>query len=269
MGKQKAMLSRKQYLTLHAAFYDNFMNSASRVDRYLPYDEYVIPSGVANGSEWITFHSSTKELIKELLNTINQFYTDLKKLESWNYVLNKCEEVSRTDLILEIIDPLTSSIINSIYLIKQRFIYASCMLLHQTEMLMTPEMDDSKLSESEICYETLVSYRNSYSGFDAFTHQLTKIDDYSFRKRTLNYRNLFQHHIPPSVENGLSRQIYNVADENEHSSLSIGGVTPIHINNIMPILDQQHHACTDTFGAFWGLVSEQVLMWKILRPNSP
>ena len=263
------MLSRKQYLTLHATFYDVFVNSSASVDRYFSYDEYVIPSGVANGSPWITFHSLAKELIKELLNTINQFYTDLKKLESWNHVLNECDEVCRTDLILEIIDPLTSSIINSIYLIKQRFIFASCMLLHQTEMLVNLEIEDSKLNESEICYETLTSYRNSYSGFDAFTHQLSRIDDYNFRKRTSNYRNLFQHHIPPNIENVSSRPLNMMTDESELSSHSIGGVTPLHINNIMPILDDQHQTCTLIFKAFWGLISEQVLMWKILRPSTP
>jgi hypothetical protein len=262
------MLDREQYLNLHGQFYDAFVSSSSPTDRYLPYDQYTVPANSAMGPRWLIFHMMSSDLVRELLNSINGYYTNLRRLESWNVVLNQCDEEYRNDFILDILNPAASVTVNYVSLVKQRLIYAGCMLSHQTTMLLDSTVQDSSLIEHRICFNTLQGYRDLFDSIDPLIDTLNRIDNQSFRESTSNFRNLYHHRIPPRFELGSSSLLNRMLHQNGRVSYGLGGNRPLRIGELIPILHDQHQACVEAFQTFWQLVSQQVSIWEREAPNT-
>jgi hypothetical protein len=262
------MLTRAQYLTLHGQFYDAFVNSSFSTDRYLDYNEFSILSESSMGGRWLIFHTMAKDLVRELLNTINGYYTNLRKLESWNLVLAQCDDEYRNDFIVEILNPAASITVNYVSVLKQRTIYAACMLSHQTSMLLDTSIQDNSLVEHRICLNTLRNYQNIFNHISPLMEALNRIDNQSFRQNTLNFRNLYQHRIPPRFELGRTGLINRIVSQNGDVSYGIGGRPPLEIRELIPILHEQHHESIQAFQLFWHLITEQVSLWQREAPNA-
>ena len=262
------MLTKEQYLNLHDQFYDAFVASSFSSEGYLQYDHYVIGSDRSMGPRWLIFHSMAKDLVRELLNTINGFYTSLIKLDSWNTVLDRCEEDYRNDFIFEIISPFASYNLNYVSIGKQRIIYASCMLSHQTLMLIDPSIQDSDLVEHTININSLNAYSDRYNYIVPLLRALNQIDNQAFRDITSNYRNLYHHRIPPNFELGLSGFISRIVNGDGRVSYGLGGRQPLRLGELIPALYEQHQASVSTFQVFWNLVEEQVSIWEREAPNT-
>ena len=68
------MLEKKEYLEIHSKFYDYLVGTSCDPELYLPYDTYDFSASLAKGPKWFLFASQAKEFIREILNSINQFY---------------------------------------------------------------------------------------------------------------------------------------------------------------------------------------------------
>ena len=215
------MLTKEQYLNLHDQFYDDFVTSSLSSELYLQYDNYVIASDRSMGPRWLIFHSMAKDLVRELLNTINGCYTSLIKLDSWNSVLDRCEEDYRNDFIFEIISPFASYNLNYVSIGKQRMIYASCLLSHQTSMFIDPSIQDRGHVEHRININSLNAYSDRYNYIEPLLRALYQIDNQAFRDITSNYRNLYHHRIPPNFELGLSGFINRIVNGNGRVSYGV------------------------------------------------
>ncbi|GBC61519.1 hypothetical protein DENIS_2481 [Desulfonema ishimotonii] len=253
------MLTKEQYLNLHGQFYDSFISTTGS---YFSYDRYSIVSYKSKELRWPIFHAMAKDFIRELLNAINGYCTDLRKLESWNSVLERCENEYKFDFITEIINPFASYTLNYVSVIKQRMIYTACMLSHQTAMLLDPSIRDKDLVEHQIKFKSLKAYSDHYTHMNAFRKALKQIDSDSFRNRTSNFRNLYHHRIPPGFELGLSGSIKRVAERNKNVSYDFGGIQPLRIGELIPLLYEQYQANISAFQIFWDLVKEQVSIWE-------
>lgn len=262
------MLNKEQYLNLHDQFYDAFVALSFSSEGYLQYDQYVIESDRSMGPRWLIFHSMANDLVRELLNTINGFYTNLRKLDSWNTVLDRCEEDCRNDLIFEIISPFASYNLNYVAIGKQRIIYASCMLSHQTLMLIDPSIQDSDLVEHRININSLNSYSGRYNYIAPLMTALHQVDNQAFRDSTSNYRNLYHHRIPPNFELGLSGFINRIVNGDGRVSYGLGGRQPLRLGELIPAFYEQHQFSISAFQAFWNLVEEQVSIWEREEPNT-
>ncbi len=262
------MLEKEQYLAFHSQFYDTFTKSPVSTGNYLPYDHYSIPSDRSMGPRWFLFSYMGSNLVRELLNTINGYYTNLRKLESWNFVLAECKDELRNDFIFEIINPFASYTLNYVSIVKQRLIYAACMLSHQTAMLLDPSIQDSELLEHKITFKSLKNYSGNYRHMDLFSETLGQIDSPSFRDSTSNYRNLYHHRIPPRIELGLSGCANRTVDKNGKVSYGLGGKSPLKLVELIPLLHEQYHSSTLAFKKFWDLIEEQVSIWETKSPNT-
>jgi len=261
------MLTREQYLNLHGQFYDVFVNSSFPTDQYLSYDHYTISPDRSMGPRWFIFHTMATDLVRELLNTINGYCTDVGKLESWNSVLDRCEGEYRNDFIFEIINPFASYTLNCVSIVKQRIIYAVCMLSHQTSMLKDGSIQDSDLVEHTIRFSSLQAYSGHYSHMSSLLSALNQIDNQSFRDSTQNYRNLYHHRIPPRFELGLSEFTNRVVNRDGRVSYGLGGRPPLRLGELIPVLHEQHQASISAFQIFWNLVEEQLSIWERESPN--
>jgi hypothetical protein len=220
------------------------------------------------GIGWFIFLNIAKDNVRELLNTINGYYIDLTKLESWKSVLDTCEDEYRNDFIFEIIDPFASHTLNYPSLVKQKIIYAACMLSHQTSMLLDSTIQDCDLAEHRIKFDSLQKYSNQYNHINSLLTTLEQIDNQAFRDSTSNFRNLLHHRITPRIELGLSGLINRTVDGKSRVSYSLGGGSPLKLEDIIPSLHEQHQAGISAFEIFWTLVEEQVSIWERESPNT-
>jgi len=266
--KGQRMLNREQYLNFHMDYYNRIENSTISESGYLPYDIYHVQADTAMGPQWLIFYQLAENLIRELLNANNRFFTNIRKSEIWSEILNECSEELRNDLILEIISPLGSYVIGTPYIVKQRYIYAAVMLSHQTRMLQNPTIDDSSLNERNISINTVRAYRDSFESMPQFIDILVQIDDDDFVNITSNYRNLNQHRIPPRIEVGLGMTFNRFRNDDGSVSYGLGGIQPLRLTDIIPALYDQHQACVDTFHAIWSLIEGQVFIWEGIVPNN-
>lgn len=189
---------------MYSLFYDHLIGLPVSQAKYLSFDQYNIPADIAHGFRWFIFHNMAQDFTQELLNEINGFITDIRSLDAWSRVNNQCPKDHKADLAIEILGPAASSTINRVYVVKQRLIYVSFMLLHQTIMIIDPSRRDFHLCEKDIDINTLSQLNNTSINIAELIKSLRKIDDNSFRNKSKNFRNSYQHRIPPNIEIGLS-----------------------------------------------------------------
>ena len=256
------MLSKENYLKLHGQFYDAFINLKRKPEQYLRFSEYKVPTNKAMGPRWFQYVMMIDGFGRELLNAINGYYTNLGKLEAWDSVLQTCSDDCRLNLIFEIINPFSTYVVNSVPMLRQRVIYVACMLCHQTHMLIDDTIYDGSLKERNIRASSLNRYKKIFSNINPFIKELKKIDNSSFREKTGEFRNLYHHRIPQKFELGLTGLINRIEHGDGKISYGIGGKQPLKISELIPILYNQHRACTNTFKALWNLIEEQITIFE-------
>ena len=230
--------------------------------KYLSFDQYNIPSDIAQGPQWLIFYLMAQDFTRELLNEVNGFMTDIRSLDAWSKVNDQCPKDHKVDLSIEILGPASSSTINRIYVVQQRLIYVSCMLLHQTTMIIDPSKKDAALDEERIDINTLSRFNSASINIAELESSLRKINIKSFR----NFRHSYQHRIPPNIEIGLSPFVTRNNKEKPNISYGLGGQKPLAIKDILPILYEQHEICVSAFHQVWKLLNEQLNIWKRKMP---
>src|SRR5208283_3440510 len=166
------MLPSGKYLGFQSMFYNFFVNlppsSEPSQEEYLPDGHYMIASDKAQGMEWPIFHTMAADFIRKLKDDINLFITDIRRFSAWSRVNEQCPEEYKNDFAWEIFAPIASSVLNRPYIIQQRFIYISSMLLHQTKVFLDTEAKDHKpLDEFRIDRK---HFRKQFKGDDALTN---------------------------------------------------------------------------------------------------
>ena len=268
------MLEKAEYLEIHSNFYDFLSEISYPPERYISYDDYDIPSGLAKGPEWFLFASQAKEFIREIFNSINQFYSQLIRLEAWSNVLEEYEGQKRFNIVVEIIEPFASYLINSVYMIKERIAFVTSSLLHHTSCLFDTEWKDADFKGGKFYFVQVYGFIKKYKEYtgsadkaDKLRCCLDQVDDEAFRETTKEFRGRFHHMIPPNIEVGLSGMINRIEDKNGKISYGIGGQKPLCLKDILPQLNDQHEKCSEAFRAFWELLQEMLDVWQSERPN--
>ena len=267
------MLSEKKYLELQRLFYKRFRTIPGS-GRYIPYEDHAIPSDMGQGTEWWIFHTMAEEFNQELKNEINGFLTNIRKLEAWSQIETESEfDLDlKYDFCVEIFDPVASAVLNTPYIVSQRFIYCSTMLLHQTRMIVDPDWKDGELDEGKIIEDTLEMFRKFFENRDdkikpVFRKVRKNVHNiHQFSSSTGNYRNLYHHRIRRRVGIGITSMIGRMRNDDGAISYGFGGLQPIEISEILPEIYKQHGICVRTFDAYWDLVTELLKIWEREQP---
>ncbi len=256
------MLAKSVFLEMYSLFYDYLIGLPASQAKYLSFDRYNIPSGIAQGPRWFIFCNMAQDFTRELLNEINGFMTDILSLDAWSKVNDQCPKDHKADLAIEILGSAASSTINRVYVVKQRLIYVSVMLLHQTTMIIDPSRKDSGLDEERIDINTLSRFNSASINIAELESSLRKINIKSF----CNFRHSYQHRIPPNIEIGLSPFVTRNDKEKGKTSYGLGGQKPLAIKDMLPILYEQHEICVGAFHQVWKSLNEQLDIWKRKMP---
>lgn len=268
------MLEKAEYLEIHSKFYDYLLETSYPLERYISYDDYDISTGLAKGPGWFLFAFQGKEFIREILNSVNQFYSQLMRLGAWSEVLEEYEGEKQINIAIEIIEPFASHIINSVYAIKGRIAFVTSSLLHHTFCLFNTKWKDTNFKVGKFYFvqvygflKKFKKYTGSVDKSDKLRRCLDQIDNEAFRETTKEFRGRFHHMIPPNIEVGQSGMINRIESKNGKISYGIGGQKPLSLRDIMPQLNDQHEKCTEAVKAFWELMQEMIDIWQRERPN--
>jgi hypothetical protein len=285
------MLTKEQYLEAHSKFYDLLQNEELSPNKYLPYDEFEIQSSHATGGLWMVFHLMASDLIRELLNEINLFYSTLINLNAWEKVLKDYSMDMKSDILVEILNPILLHSLNLPYAVKNRFIYASVMLLRETATLIDRNSESKEFIKKYISIKTLKKFKHlseeqKWESFNSFLTQLEQIHSEQYIKDTSNFRHRSQHLLPPKIEMGISslpRRIEHKKEDKSYMkilaslppelverikykkgdvSYAIGGESPLSISKLLTSLHSEHEAFIKAFQAFWLLLQDLLKMWE-------
>lgn len=256
------MLNKQVFLEMYSLFYDNFVSLPASQERYLAFDHFKITSEAAQGPQWLIFCLMAQDLTREVLNEINGFMTDILSLDAWSKVNDQCAEEYKFELSIEILAPTASNTISRVYIAKQRLIYVSCMLMHQTKMILETNWKDSELDESKINIDTIRTFNGVTSNVADMESALRDIDGKNFRDESKNFRNLHQHRLPINIEVGLSAFMNRTVHGKGNISYGLGGQQPLVIKDMLPLLYEQHRLCVTAFHQFWKSVTDQIDIWK-------
>jgi hypothetical protein len=94
--------------------------------------------------------------------------------------------------------------------------------------------------------------------FSCLCHLFTFDQDIKFNIETADFRNKFHHQLPVSIEIGISSLISRNKDENGVVSYGLGGIRPLSLNKIIPLLIEQHSASLLCFNNCRELIEEQI-----------
>lgn len=262
------MLNKSDYLEAHSKFYDFLITEKASCNKYLSYDQYVIPSAIAHGTQWMVFHEMASDYIRELLNEINHFCSIISDLDTWNMVLKDSSDEIKYDLLRETVYPFAITSLNFPYLIRNRFIYFTAKLLNETLNHVYENRENIIVEERKIDFKTLLKFKNLPFKNDLIIRleqllsEINKINSEQFKNNTFEYRNRFHHRLPPKIEIGLSSMVTRKDNPDGSITYAFGGQPPLKISDLIPLLLSEHEYCVSAFNAFWLLLEEQLKDWK-------
>lgn len=218
----------------------------------------------------------TDDFTRELINSINSFYIRIFDADCWTTVSSRFDENERSSLVYEFAEPLFELCLSSPYSLKNRFIYSTSNLLHQSNKHLMTGWKDDLPKERDISYKILERLGKGWRRFPDFLTALATLDNDEYRRNTRNYRHLSHHRFPIHIDRGLLSYFVRVQTppiptgrDLRHSLSHRGGVAyeyhaspPLDPMGILKLLYSQHASARKIFELYWLLLEEQLRTWQ-------
>lgn len=241
-------------------------------DPILKHDRFIMSP---NANDLI-FQLMVDDFTRELINSINGFYIRIFDADCWTRVSSQFDEDDRSSLLYEFAKPLFELCLSSPYSLKNRFIYSTANLLHQSNRHVITDWKDDLPKERDISYKTLEKLGKPWTRFADFLTALATLNDDKFRRDTRNYRHLNHHRFPIHIGRGLLPYFVRAqapaasTGGDLHCGVSHqGGVMyeyhaspPLDPGRILKLLYSQHASARKTFEFYWLLLEEQLARWQ-------
>ncbi|HUT83047.1 MAG TPA: hypothetical protein VMX95_00230 [Thermodesulfobacteriota bacterium] len=253
-------LETKDFINAYIKYREE-LEKVSIPNPYLDYDKYVITND-GKGKQWAPFYFMAKDFTRELLNSINQFNTYLGRLIAWNQVMKPYSEHEKLYLLLEFVEPIAKSCLNYPYQIRNRFIFASTHLLHQSNSIKRADWKDDLSKDESIKFNILEKVGAGWSTINQFVGALAVLNDEAFKRISEDYRNKEHHALPPGIEMGITTTISRHPLGDRSVRYGLGGQQPLSLDTIIPGLQDQHNKAVEVFYGYWELIEEQLQIWK-------
>lgn len=207
---------------------------------------------------WMPYNEMLREFSREIANVVNGMLRLIYRLEGWRLTLEKLDDDDRFEAIIEFIEPFATLALNLPYVIKYRFIFATTHLCHQANRHIDgATWQDDLPRDKEIELKFMDKYCEKWRSYKKLKLALEKIDNQKFQKNTFDFRNKYTHRFPPHIEIGLTGFGARIKlEKNDHPIYGFGGVEPLKLDNIIPLLIEQHEACCSAFMKLHNLIEE-------------
>lgn len=244
---EKMIEALKQFL--------DYRDAISTIDRFAPYKWYKLTNALA----WLFgYGQMLDEHSRELANSINEFRRYINNIDALKDIIDRCDDDTKWKMVVEFIAPFTTLAINMPYVIRYRFIYSICHLCHQSNLTKDPNRIDKFPPEKDIDFAVADEYCSLWKGYKKLKKALEKINDKKFREITKDFRNKYNHRYSIKIEIGLTEFVKRVVKDDGKVIYGFGYTKPLKIDQLLPVLKEQHSNCLDAFEQYQKLINEQI-----------
>ncbi|MBL4708250.1 MAG: hypothetical protein JKY48_07415 [Flavobacteriales bacterium] len=210
-------------------------------------------------SPYMAYSYMLWEHAPEISNSINDLRRYIFSLDAWSERLSHHDDnTDKFKLIVEFINPIATLSINLPYVIRSQFIYSTAHLSHQANQSKDKNWKDEFPLDSKVCFSTADKYGTSWKSYGKLKTTLETIANKEYISDTYNFRNLYNHRFPPRIELGQSGFVTrNVADKRQ-VSYGLGETKPLKLEQIVPLLKNQHAQLLRAFELYQKLIEEQI-----------
>lgn len=224
---------------------------------WLPYDKF---KGADVGVLMYDFIEG--EYTRELLNTINQYATNMHKLAIWQQVFDDYSEDQRFELGYEFTKMLAYYVLHQPYEFKSRLIYCAVHLCYQVG-LSTGTLNKADLVDDfHVDKDELKKVASGTPAGKHLIHAIGMVNDKSHTKATRNFRNRTQHGLPPTLSHGIRARVDRSTASDGSLVFAFGIEDALEIGKLMPALVTQSKRMIAAFNAYWALVQSHAMASK-------
>jgi len=118
-------------------------------------------------------------------------------------------------------------------------------------------------SDEDIYFDAADKFGKGWRSYTKFKSSLERIGDKAYRDSTGDFRNSYQHWFSPRVGFGITQFVMRQADPGTREVRYLfGGVGPLQLSVVTPILERQARLGLAAFRAFKDLVREHEVAIK-------
>lgn len=224
--------------------------------RYMPYGWGSLPNSLPFG--WMAYSEMFEEFSREIANIINDLSRYTHQLTAWRDVVAGLDDDGKMSVAVEFVDPLATITLNLPYVIRSRFIFAVAHLCHQANRAkqLNDWKDDLPLDD-QVYFAQADTYGALWKRYKKLKKSLEYIGAKDYQVTTINFRNTYNHRFSPRVVIGETQIITrNVDPETKMVRYSYGGTSPLTLEVVVLLLEQQYSHCYKAFECFQELVRE-------------
>lgn len=253
--------------------YRKFIEKREEVDSTMeiaPYNWFEFPESIS--SEWLAYSQMLNEHARELSNSLNELNRYVENLKAWCEILDDMgdDDQKKYQVIFEFVSPIATLAINFPYVIRSRFFYSIAHLCHQANRLKQTSWSDDLPTDTNIYQEHTDDVGRHWGRkYSKLKLALEKVCNKTYQDETLNFRNKYNHRYSPRIEIGITNLVTRNLDKQGNVSYGIGGVGPLKLQTIVPLLEEQHAAIMKAFSLYQTLINEQIKLIKTSPPTPP
>jgi hypothetical protein len=221
-----------------------------------PYGSFQLPDSLP--CEWL-YSQMLNEHARELANSLNEMRQYIVNLKSWSEILDDIEiGEEKHQIIFEFVSPIATLAINLPYVIRSRFFYSIAHLCHQANRFKQSPWCDDLPVDTEIYQKQADDYGVPWKKYNKLKCALEKVCNKKYQADTLDFRNKYNHRYSPRIEIGITNLVTRNVDEDKKVSYGFGGIEPLKLKYILPLLIEQYSMCMRAFALYQELVNEHI-----------
>lgn len=223
--------------------------------KFMPYDWGGL-SGTVNGI-WMTYELMFKEFSRELANAVNAFTNRIEDLAAWAAIAGPLSDERKMRIAHEFVDVLGTMALTAPYMLRSRFIFAAAHMCHQANIAKDAAWKDDLPLDGEIYMAAADKYGAGWRRYNRLKTRLEAIAGKGFNKATHDFRHAYNHRFSARFMVGITQFVTREVNEGSGAvRYAFGGVPPLELDAIVPILRTERDRCYAAFEAFQALVRE-------------
>jgi hypothetical protein len=253
-------MKKETYVEAYISYRDRFEKTEWFAEP-LSYRQIVAPTNVTDDQG--LYRLMLRAHANQLPEDINDLLRTTVRLSVWADIIENYGLEDKLYLLVEFVNPIAFFALNLPYAIQSRFIFSITHLCHQANRFKFPGYKDDLTNDENIKKSTMEHRCSCWEGYSSFRDSLNKVCDEEFNKKTKQYRHKFHHRLPVEIEVGITGLMSRTKIANS-VSYGLGGVQPLSIANLVPVLQNQFYAASECYSKYLGIINEhfKALGWN-------
>ena len=208
-----------------------------------------------SAGEAATFRSMASEHVRELANFINEFIWCMRQLEVWRDIMSPLTPEDRYELAMEFVLPIAYYCVGVPYALHGRFCTSVANLSHQANSFIVEGWRDNA-NLRYVDANKAASLASGWSAWPDLSVALAKLNDRAFVEAVGDFRRLYHHGFPRSLELGLTSFVRREETKGTVRYV-IGATAPLSVAELVEALGPQLEAARVAYAAYLTLVRQQ------------